>query len=365
MTDAAAQLAHTVLGQNLKVRRGESVLIESWTHALPYAQAFVAEARRIGARPTVLYEDERAWWNAVNAKKYDVVGTMSDAEKAALRAADVYVYFWGPEDRPRMSKLPDAVQEKITGYNEGWYKMARDAGVRGVRMTVGQATDPAAKNFGFDGPEWRQRLLEAGGVDAGKMLKLGEKVVARLKSGSTLRIRHDNGTDLTVGLKGVKARADAGLLDAAAMKRSYGMLANNPSGQVFVAVDHANAEGTFVSNRAIYLGSERFDGFNWTFSGGRLTEHTEDVGGKTFQEQFSKAPKGKDVLGYLSIGLNPKSRGLAPCEDTEEGAVLVGIGANAQAGGKLKVPFVGYAMIGESTVEIDGKALAKGGRIVG
>ncbi|HZY71066.1 MAG TPA: hypothetical protein VFF67_08850 [Thermoplasmata archaeon] len=365
MTDPAARLAHTVLGQNLKVRKGESVLIESWTHALPYAQAFVAEARRLGAHPTVLYEDERAWWNAVDGKKYTSVGTMSEAEKAALKAADVYVYFWGPEDRPRLAKLPDTVQEKITDYNEGWYKMARAAGVRGVRMTVGQATDPQAKTFGFDGADWRQRLIEAGEVDAGKMLKSGRRVVDRLRNGSKLRIRHDNGTDLTIGLRGVKTRVDVGLLDEAAMKRPYGMMSSNPSGQVFVAVDHAAAEGMFVSNRAVYYGPDAYDGYRWKFENGRLAEHSEGNGAKVFQEAYAKAPKGKDVLGYLSIGLNPKGRGVAPCEDTEEGAVLIGIGNNGIAGGKSKIPFQAFTMIGEATVDVDGKPLARGGRIVG
>src|SRR5579863_10382040 len=115
MADPAARLARAVLAENLKVKKGESVLIESWTHSLPYARAFVREARRLGARPTVFYEDEAAWWDAVEGGRTKVLSRMSDAERAAVKNADVFIYFWGPEDRPRTTGLPDKVQEEITG----------------------------------------------------------------------------------------------------------------------------------------------------------------------------------------------------------------------------------------------------------
>ncbi|MCI4340020.1 MAG: aminopeptidase, partial [Thermoplasmata archaeon] len=183
-------LARRVLADNLKVRKGESVLIESWTHSLPYAQAFVREARRLGARPTVQYEDDAAWWEAVEQRRLNGFASLSPAEKGALQGSDVYVYFWGPEDRPKIQHLPDPVQEKVVGFNEEWYTVAHKAGVRGVRMTVAQATDPAAKVVGMRGPAWRDQMVRAGSVDAQKMLKKGRRVAEALTSGKELRVRH-------------------------------------------------------------------------------------------------------------------------------------------------------------------------------
>src|SRR5690348_12101326 len=222
MPDPSQRLAHTVLGENLKVRRGESVVIETWTHGLPYARALAAEARRLGARATVLYEDEEAWWDAVGRRDFAAVGTMSAPEKAALAKTDVYVYLWGPEDRPRVAKLPDKIQDQVTGYNEGWYDIARKNGVRGVRLAVAQATDPVAAIFGFDGPAWRERLVEAGSVPAAAMRAKGARVAKAFTSGKTARLTHPNGTDLTVQLRGATARSDVGEIDAAARKRRYG-----------------------------------------------------------------------------------------------------------------------------------------------
>src|SRR5271170_4819919 len=105
MPDPIARLARAVLAQNLKVKKGESVLVEAWTHGLPYVQPFVREARRLGARPTVMYEDEGAWWDAATSGNTKLLGRLSEAERGAIKNADVYVYFWGPEDRPRASQL--------------------------------------------------------------------------------------------------------------------------------------------------------------------------------------------------------------------------------------------------------------------
>jgi leucyl aminopeptidase (aminopeptidase T) len=363
MPDLTAQLAHRVLSENLHVRKGETVVIESWTHSVPYTGAFVREARKLGAHPTVLYEDEAAWWDGVGSRTAPSTGSMTPAERAALAAADVFVYFWGPADRPRLETLPKKVQDGLNGFNENWYKLARKTGLRGCRMTVGQATEPAAKQFGLNAETWRQRLVAAGAADADAMAADGERIARALTRGTTLRLTHPNGTDLTLALDGVHTRVDVGRVGPADFKRPYGMLTNNPSGQVFVAIDRSAASGMFVSNRTIYLGPNKFDGMRWRFEDGKLVEHRTGTGRAIFEKNYRAAPKERDLLGYLSVGLNPKSRDLPPCEDTEAGSVLVGIGANGIAGGSIKIPFLGFGLLGGGTLTVDGTTLAKGGRI--
>jgi leucyl aminopeptidase (aminopeptidase T) len=364
MVDPSALLARRVLTENLKVRKGESVLIESWTHSLPYAAAFVREARRLGARPTMLYEDEAAWWDAVQARQLSGFASLSDAERSALESADVYIYFWGPEDRPRAQRLPEKVQGKVIGFNDEWYRIAGKAGLRGCRMGLGQATDSAAPSFGLSGPAWREQMVRAGGVDSASMRRKGERIVKALKTGHEVRIRHSNGTDVRLQLGRLHTRVEDGRVDAAAMKRPFGMMTNNPNGEVFAAIDGGRAEGTVVSNRGVYLGSDIYDSMRWTFADGHLTSRKTGAGKAKFERNFAKAPKGRDELGFLAFGLNPEAKQLFPNEDTEEGAVLFGIGANAFAGGKIKIPFQGYALLGGGTVEVDGTPIVRSGRVL-
>lgn len=363
MADPEAALAEAVLRRNLKVKKGESVVIEAWTHALPYVRAFVREARRLGAVPTVFYEEEDAWWDAVKAKQYGAFAKLSPVEREALASADVFLYFWGPGDRPRLWELPETTQERITGWNNEWYKIAGKAGLRGCRMSIGQASDPVARYFGLDGETWRRRLLIAGAEDIATMRRKGERIAKALQKGSELRVQHPNGTDLTLRLKGIHSRLELGDVTPAAMKRPFGMLTNNPSGQLMIGLDDARATGEFVSNRPIYMGQHRFAGARWSFQDGKLTADSLEEGHDTFEKEFGKAGKGRDQLGYVSIGLNPSARDLPPCEDTEEGSVLVGVGNNAFVGGKLRIPFQSFALVGEPRVTIDGRVVAEGGGV--
>lgn len=340
------------------------MLIESWTHSLPHVPAFVQEARRLGARPTVIYEDESAWWSAVDDGNRKPFRELSKAERAAIKNADVYVYFWGPEDRVRADRLPAKVQEEVTGYNEEWYRIAQKAGLRGTRMNLGNAGAPVAKMFGFNPRQWQQRLVDAGSIPAKKLIAKGERIARAVESGKEMHIEHPNGTDLTLRLKGVRTRIDAGQVDDAAMRRPYGMLSNNPSGQLFVTVDRSKAHGQFISNRPLYLGLEKFDGQKWTFEDGRLTEHEVGLGAKGWNAAFESAPKGKDRFSLLSFGLNPKARELAPVEDTEEGAVMAGIGGNAGFGGRVRLPFLAFSLLGEATIEVDGTPIVAGGKVL-
>ena len=365
MPDNAARLARTILSRNLGLKKGNSVVIESWTHSLPYTRAFVDEARRLGAQPTVLYEDETAWWNAVAAKRTGPFSHLSSAEKAAVGNADAYLYFWGPADMRRAIDL-GTFSSKFIGFNEEWYAAARKSGLRGYRMSLGLASDATAKRFGLAGPAWRERLVKAGAVNAGKMLATGNRVAKRISGGSELRIRHSNGTDLRIAVHGARMTVAGGIPSGATKDRPRGMLEGNPSGQLFAALDGKDASGTFVSNRTVFdMGRyDKYAGSKWTFKDGRLTDHSTTVGHELFEKAFAAAPKGNDRLAYLSIGLNPEARDLPPCEDTEEGAILLGIGNNEVAGGRSRIPFTGYAMLGGGTLTVDGKPIARSGRIV-
>jgi leucyl aminopeptidase (aminopeptidase T) len=358
------ELARTVLARNLKVRKGESVVIESWTHGLSYVPAFVEQSRRLGADPMVIYEDERAWWSAVSGGRAKDVGRMSRSERAALEAADVYVYFWGPEDRPRADALPDRVATPAFAFNEPWYRIGRKRGLRGCRMSVAFATDPAAKAVGLDGTRWRRQIAAAGLADAKHMQATGEKVAARLRAGSELRIHHKNGTDLMLGLSGREARVETGLVDKAALARPYGFLANSPAGTVLVALDEKVAEGVVTSNQPYIQPGFRAGTGRWEFSGGRLVSFSYDDDGKVAEQRYRGAGDGKDRPAMFGVGLNPKGRSVPQYEEIEFGMALLGIGGNAFLGGKTDLGFQLFSLVRGADVDVDGVAIVRAGRIV-
>ena len=163
-------VARAVVTQYLKVRSGENAIIESWPHTMTLASAMVDEVRRVGGQVLFVYNDEAAWWRAIDRKQSTLLGQSSAPEWAALKAADVYVNFWGPGDTDRMERFPESDNDAFA-WLWPWYKVARRTGLRGVRMTTGFVTERRARQWGLDLGQWEESLLRATLVDPEAMAR--------------------------------------------------------------------------------------------------------------------------------------------------------------------------------------------------
>jgi leucyl aminopeptidase (aminopeptidase T) len=348
-----AKLARSVLVNNLHLRGGERIIIEAWTHTLPWAVAFAREARRLGAQPLVPYEDEKAYWDAVDDNEDAVLGGAPPHEWAALSKSDVYVHFWGPGDRVRLNALPEARANRLFGFNPNWYAAAAKAGVRGARMEIGRIYPTTVRAYGVDEAEWTDQVVRGAMVTPEKLAAAAAPVAKVLRRGEKLRIHDDHGTDLTLGLAHRPARSQIGR----PASYPFGMLTTLPSGMVRVALDESVADGTIVANRSSYYDDGKEDGGVLRFRRGKLTSASFDHGGKRFKAGFNKGGKGRDRPGIFSIGLNPYLHNTPQVEDTELGAVTVAVGGNRGLGGKNPSPFFGWVVNSGATVEIDGRPL--------
>lgn len=360
----AEQVARNVLSRTLQVKKGDNVIIESWSEALPWARPFVTQARAMGANAMMLYEDEQSFWDMVKAGRAKDTGRVGSHEWAALDEASAYVFFFGPADWPRFTDLPEKKTEGIAAYNQEWYKRAAKAKIRGARMYLGRASPLAAERWQLDLERWQEELLRASLVSPEQMHRLGSKIGARLKTGKQVTVTHSNGTDLTFDLGKFPVQLDDALVDSTDLKVGNNM-ATIPGGVVGVAIDHTSAEGTAVGNHTTYPDTGPVTGIQWTFEGGHLTDQSYESGGDALKAGFAKAPKdGRDRLGYISIGLNPELANSPQMEDQELGAVLLAIGGNAFRGGKVKCPWGAWMVLTGADVKVDGRPLVEGGRIV-
>ncbi len=361
-----ARFAEVVLDSELRLRRGENLIIETWSHTLPYASALVVGARRIGARPMLLVEDEPAYWRSLDlapaVSRWSAVGAH---EWAALGKADGYVFFPGPEDRPRFRGLPAAIRSQLVSYNDEWYRRARTARLRGVRSLLGYASDPQASHWKVSGPAWRDQLLRATvEADYTQVRTDARRAVQKLKAGRELRITGSNGTDLTVKLRGRAPVPDDGVVGPEDVTAGRNMT-SSPPGTVAVAVDERSAEGLIVANRPSFLPVGRLEGGQWEVKGGHVANFWYTDGQPLFERAFLDAPKNRDILGYFSIGLNGALDPAVPqVEDQEAGAVTLGIGGNVGYGGSNRCPFFSWVVLGEATVAVDGRPLVDRGKLL-
>lgn len=357
-------LARVLLGNVLGVKRGENLIIETWTHTLPYATACVTEARRRGASPLLFYEDEAAYWRSWEVASKRDMGRVGTHEWSALSRANAYVFFPGPADRPRWRAIPKDFRQ-ATAYNGEWYRRAKAAHLRGVRSILGYASDPTAADFRVDGPTWRDQLVRASvQADLPSIRRDVARISAKLKKGGELKIMSSNGTDLTVHLKGRTPIGDDGVMDPADVKAGNNVTVA-PPGYVAVAIDEKSAAGLAVANRPSFLGSGRVDGGQWEFEHGQMISGSFTDGGETFERSTQEATAGWNRAGFISVGLNPALEpGVPMVEDQEAGAVAVGIGGNAGYGGSNSNPFLAWLIVGEATVALDGKPLVDRGKLL-
>jgi leucyl aminopeptidase (aminopeptidase T) len=355
-----AKVAQSVLKNNLRVKRGERVIIEAWTHTLPWAVAFAREARRLGAQPIVPYEDEAAYWDEVKGDDPHTLGTVPAHEWAALGKTDVYIHFWGPGDRIRLMSLPEKQREGLVQFNMEWYRRAQKAGLRGARMELGRVHSTLARAYRADASSWTDQLVRGCLVTPDALARRAAPVARALARGKRVRIRDDAGTDLTLGLAGRTPSVDIGRLSPADLKRPFGMLTTLPAGRIRVALDETVADGTIVGNRTNFYETGTASGGMLRFRHGKLTHYEFARGQKLFDEGYKTGGKGRDQPGQLGFGLNPALRNCPQLEETELGAILVAVGSNRFIGGKNPSSNFGFVINAGATLEVDGKEVTAG-----
>lgn len=365
-TATPAAVGKALVEGALALRRGEELVVASWTHTLPWATACVAEARRLGAHATLLLEDEATFWRSVEvAPATRSWSGIPSTARAALREADALVYFAGPADRPRLHSLPIAQQSPFHGTSEAWLSVCRKANVRGVRCLLGYSSDVQGEQWKVPGALWRSQMIRAM-VDADPVAMgiAGARAARALARGREIRITAPNGTDVRLRLRRRAPWVDDGRVDRRNRLHRRNVT-TVPGGTVVIAVDERSAEGTAIADRPSFLSSGRVDGGQWDLERGRLREYWFTSGTEAFESEFAPAPKGREVLGLFAVGLNPVlPAGVPQAEDAPAGTVTLAIGGNSAYGGSNSCRFLSWITLGEATVAVDGVPLVDRGELV-
>lgn len=357
--------ARNIVTKYLKVRSGENAIIESWDHTMPLASAMVDEVRRVGGRVLQVHNDEDAWWRTYDRGQTKLLGKSSDPEWAALKAANVYVNFWGPGDGDRIEKLPDKPGNEVFAWNWPWYEVARKAKLRGVRMTTGFVSEGRAHRWGLDRAKWEDSVLRACLVDPEETAKTGVRLAKALTRGKKVRIMHSNGTDLEVALaKGTPRLTDGRPHPYHTGDSPFGMLQQVPGGALHMTLDSNTAEGIFHANRRTNIWWNVHRGATLEFAEGKLSSYSFEEGKHEFVRQYEKGTAGKDRTSALQLGLNPAVKDVPNLETVESGSVSLVIGGNRGLGGTNGSSFFSWFSLAGSEIAVDGTPVVRAGKIL-
>jgi leucyl aminopeptidase (aminopeptidase T) len=294
------KVARKILTETLHVQKGESVTVEAWDNGLPFARRVLAEARAIGCRAILVYEDEEAYVEGVRRAPKDAVGMMGKNEYGMLAGTDAYVFVPGQALGAYSKTLKPQERERSTRYNSSWYEAAGKAGLRGARLTFGYVGKDMARFLGKTKEDVVRGQLKAVFADYGEISVRARRIASLLGDGTTVDLRSGN-NGLKFTLKG-ELETEDGIIDEADRKTGSNMT-YVPPGYVAKEVDPRSANGmvTLADTLTKYgvIHQAEFE-----FKNGALVKWRSEDGAKLSKLIDSVAAE-KRRLTLLGIGLNP------------------------------------------------------------
>jgi len=301
-----ARVASKVLGETLNVKPGESITIETWSTGLPLAKQIVKEARKLGAIPLLITEDEDAYLYGIKNAPREMIGKMGKHEYALLSGSDAYVFIPGPPVAMYNPMLTREEASIATAYNGSWYEAAEKARLRGVRITMGYVGKEYAKALGRKREDIARSLLKSCLVDFEDLSSKGRAIAGKLRDGAQASISSSGGSKLDFTLKGDLVVED-GIVDERDLDERNNV-SYMPAGMVQKDVDPASANGSVKIEQSMTragLVSEA----TLTFEAGKLASWKAPPKSlKVLEPILESLPESDRTMKLITIGFNPEMK---------------------------------------------------------
>jgi len=360
-----SRLATTIVRDCLRITPEDNVTIFLYPHNIPFAEDLSRECFRVGADVNLSLYTDRFYEDYMTLLPEENLRRPSVFCRSLTEASTAEIWLGSPYDPAVFRRVPAA---KIAATNEGesaaHFGPARERKVRALGVGLGAVTRPRAKAYGFPYATWERVLREASSVKPQRLTAEGKRVGALLESARHARIASPNGTDLDVSLAGRKAFVYDGVVDEGDIAAGA-LNASLPAGHVSVAPDETSATGRVVFDVPQAWAGRSIRRLEWEFSGGRVTSFAGDRGALALRTEWEASAGDKDRIGTLSVGLNPKARLGFLWNEIVRGAVSIGLGGNEDEGGKNRPGFYHAQALGDATLELDGEAVVRRGKLVG
>ena len=195
---------------------------------------------------------------------------------------------------------------------------------------------------------------------ASKITETTDKVAARMKDISVIRVTTKKGTDITMQVKGRKIISSTGVL------RKIGESGNIPSGEVYLAPLEHKTEGVVVFDGSFAsigllehdVTIEIKEGYAVNFSGGPQAD--------LLKNNLSKVGRDAFAVGEFGIGTNYKAElsGIILEDEKVLGTIHLAFGNNISMGGKVHVQSHIDGIVTKPSVYFDDEKIMHNGKLL-
>ena len=199
-------------------------------------------------------------------------------------------------------------------------------------------------------------------IDYNKLQKKAAKIKEILDKGKEIHISTDKGTDLTIGIEGMKSIANDGNYNLP------GSGGNIPTGEVYLPPKWKLVEGVAVidASSAYKEGTQLIEEpIRLTIKKGEIIDIKGGVEATRLKETLdwaykkSKYPWGVRRIGELGIGINPRAEiiGSTVVDEKKLGTAHIAIGSNYWFGGTIYAKIHLDQVFKDPIIRIDGNVL--------
>jgi len=312
-----------VVLESLQLKKGDSVTVETWNNGLSLAQRFVVEAKKVGAHPILLFEDEDIYVEGVKNTPADSLGKMGRHEYQLLSASDAYFFIPSEVLEPYTKKLSSDEVDQATDYGSSWYEAAEKAKLRGARMS-----------FGFAGPQQARMLnkklediivhqLKASLVDFRSLQSTGKTIGEGMSKNSKGSITSAGGSRLDFEFESDNgARIEDGIVDEEDVSSGYNM-AYLPPGIVSKGVKSDSVNGK-VKLSPTFTWKGVINDAVLEFEGGRLVKWSSISSKARLDSLIKDQSENERKIDQITVGLNPLMRYGYAQDRFVEGSIGIG-----------------------------------------
>lgn len=362
-------LARRVVTQSAGVTDGESVLITGRLQDAELMEDLAVEVAKVGGYPMVEYSSDR-----LSRRLFFDVPETYDAREDALVAKlteifDVVISLGNGTSENLFEGADPKRMAARSKANEGIGEAMFRNGVRMVELGNNlYPTAARAERFGMSEDALAKMFWDGVGMDYTALQAQGEKIRAALASGSEVHVTNPNGTDLTFRIQGRKVGVSDGIISEEDRKQGGSALSVYlPAGDVFTTPVPGSAQGTLVDSGASFRG-KKIDRLSLAIADGKVTAMEGSGPGyadlKAAYDAMDDARKNE--FSFFNLGINPNIKLGADSTAGSwmpAGAVTVGTGSNAWAGGDNHSSAGQTVFLPGSTVTLDGTPIVENGEL--
>jgi Leucyl aminopeptidase (aminopeptidase T) len=368
--DKGSQQLAMKLVQSGSVKTGDVVVVEGGKHMVPLMEAVAIEVQKAGGMAVMFLDSDRVTRSFYTEVPEKYLEQEPRFLGEWLKHANVYIGLPATEDRKGLiDGVPETRFAKLAKANDFFAGLLSSLPIRVVNIDFPTKQD--AEINGLEFPAYQKLVIDGVNADYHSISAQSNKVQLALQNAKQIKVTSPAGTDITFSLApGREIYVDDGIVteEETRSKVFAQRIAALPGGNVFFAPLETSSNGQVVVPKMQCRFAPMND-VSFEFKDGMLQNFKAGTNGECFQQTMKPYSGSTGRFGAVWIGTNPSLRiveeGNANFRPfNAAGMVYLGIGENRIYGGNNSTNLNYQFPITNATVEVDGKAIIKNGKLL-